>query len=121
MFSSRPSSFTIAVVDDFGLISSIKKGEDDLISLKNHFFFDSKQRRLYRNEEVIPLTSKKIRLIELLAKNKNHTVSNEQICMYVWNEMKSNSTLRSLIHRFRSVINDDIITNVNGVGYSINS
>jgi DNA-binding response OmpR family regulator len=60
-------------------------------------------------------------LIELLAKNKNHTVSNEQICMYVWNEIKSNSTLRSLIYRFRSIINDDIITNVNGVGYSINT
>ncbi len=110
---------TIKMVLKQDAISSIKKGEDDLISLKNHFFFDSKQRRLYRNEEVIPLTSKKTKLIELLAKNKNNTVSNEQICLYVWNELKSNSTLRSLIHRFRSAINDDIITNINGVGYGV--
>lgn len=95
--------------------------EVTLISLKNHFFFDTQHRRLYKDDQEIPLTSKKIRLIELLAKNRNNTVSNEQICMYVWNEMKSNSTLRSLVYRFRSVINDDIITNVNGVGYSINS
>jgi len=112
---------TIKVVLSQDFIPSEMKEETDLISLKNHFFFDAKHRCLYKDNQEIPLTSKKIRLIELLAKNKNHTVSNEQICMYVWNEMKSNSTLRSLIHRFRSVINDDIITNVNGVGYSISS
>ena len=112
---------TIKVVLSQNHIPSETKKEEDLISLKNHFFFDIKHKRLYKDDQEIPLTSKKIRLIELLAKNRNHTVSNEQICMYVWNEMKSNSTLRSLVHRFRSVINDDIITNVNGVGYSINS
>ncbi len=112
---------TIKVVLSQDYIPSKTKEEASLISLKNHFFFDAKRRRLYKNDQEIPLTSKKTRLIELLAKNRNHTVSNEQICMYVWNEMKSNSTLRSLIHRFRSVINDDIIINVNGVGYSIKS
>jgi len=97
--------------------------EDDknLIHLKNNFIFDSEHRRFYKGDKEIPLSLKKLKLIELLAKNKNHTVSNEQISMYVWDEMKSNSTLRSLIHRFRSVINDDIITNANGVGYSINT
>lgn len=92
---------------------------EDLIHLKNNFIFDSKHRLLYKGDREIPLSLKKLKLIELLAKNKNHTVSNEQISMYVWGEMKSNSTLRSLIHRFRSDINDDIITNANGVGYSI--
>ncbi|WP_295420293.1 response regulator [Sulfurovum sp.] len=95
--------------------------EMNLIPLKNNFVFDSEHRRLYKENKEVPLSSKKLKLIELLAKNKNHTVSNEQICLYVWNEMKSNSTLRSLIHRFRTVINDDIITNVNGVGYSIST
>lgn len=112
---------TIRVVLSQDHIPSETKTDKDLISLKNHFFFDTKHKRLYKNDHEIPLSPKKIRLIELLAKNKNNTVSNEQICMYVWNDIKSNSTLRSLIHRFRTVINDDIITNVNGVGYSINS
>ncbi len=93
----------------------------DLIHLKNDFIFDSKHRRFYKGDREIPLSLKKLKLIELLAKNKNHTVSNEQISMYIWDEMKSNSTLRSLIYRFRSDINDDIISNSNGVGYSINT
>ncbi len=97
--------------------------EKDLsqIQLKNNFVFNNQQQSLHKENKEIPLSSKKLRLIELLAKNKNTTVSNEQICMYVWGEMKSNSTLRSLIHRFRSVVGDDIITNVNGVGYSIST
>ncbi|WP_456402578.1 response regulator [Hydrogenimonas sp.] len=94
-------------------------GTDDLIELKNGFFFDTNRRRLIKNGKEIPLTSKKLRLIELLAKNKNSTVSNEQICLQVWSEIKSDNTLRSLIHRFRNAIGDDIITNVNGVGYSV--
>jgi len=93
--------------------------DPDLIQLKNNFSFNSKHRRLYKGDQEIPLSLKKLKLIELLAKNKNNTVSNEQISMYIWDEIKSNSTIRSLIYRFRSEINDDIITNANGVGYSI--
>ena len=95
--------------------------DPDLIHLKNNFIFDNKQRRLYKGDQEIPLSLKKLKLIELLAKNKNNTVSNEQISMYIWDEIKSNSTIRSLIYRFRSEINDDIISNANGVGYSINT
>ena len=97
------------------------KEEEEIIELKNGFSFDTKHRCLSKAGKEIPLTSKKLKLIELLAKNKNSTVSNEQICMQVWGEMKSNSTLRSLIFRFRSSICDDIITSINSVGYSVSS
>ncbi len=93
----------------------------DLIELKNGFFFDTSNRRLIKNGKEVPLTSKKLRLIELLAKNKNSTVSNERICLEVWSEIKSDNTLRSLIHRLRNAIGDDIITNVNGVGYTVSA
>jgi len=95
--------------------------ETGLIPLKRGFVFDSKRIALYRDGKEIPLTSKKLKFIELMAKNKNHMVSSEQICQHVWNEPKSSSTLRSLIYRFRSEIGDDIITNVSGAGYSITS
>ncbi len=92
-----------------------------LIELKHGFFFDTSNRRLIKNGKEVPLTSKKLKLIELLAKNKNSTVSNEQICLEVWREIKSDNTLRSLIHRFRNAVGDDIITNVNGVGYTVST
>ncbi len=97
------------------------KEEEEVIELKNGFFFDTKHRRLHKEGKEVPLPSKKLKLIEFLAKNKNSTVSNEEICMQVWGKLKSNSTLRSLIFRFRVTIGEDIITNVNGAGYNVSS
>ncbi len=92
---------------------------DDIIELKNGFIFDTGKRRLLKNGKEVPLTAKKLKLIELLAKNKNCTVSNEQICLEIWSEIKSDNTLRSLVHRFKNVVGEEIITNVNGVGYTV--
>jgi len=89
------------------------------ISLKHGFRFDREKRRLEKNGKEIPLTPKKLKLIELLALNKASVVSNEQIALHIWNEPKDNSTLRSLITRFHSTVGDDLITNVNGMGYTV--
>jgi len=89
------------------------------ILLKNGYAFDRTNRRLEKNGKVIPLTPKKLRLIEVLALNKPGVVSNEQLALHIWNAPKDNSTLRSLITRFHATIGDDLITNVNGIGYTI--
>ncbi len=112
------ATLKVALTHDGKVEEGLKNG---LIELKNGFFFDTLNHRLMKNGKEVPLTSKKLKLIELLAKNKNSTVSNEQICLEVWREIKSDNTLRSLIHRFRNAIGDDIITNVNGVGYTVSA
>ncbi|BDY12226.1 response regulator [Hydrogenimonas cancrithermarum] len=89
------------------------------IPLKNGFSFNKEKHRLEKDGKEIPLSEKKLKLIEILAANKNSIVSNEQLSMHIWSEPKSNSTLRSLINRFRTAVGDDIITNVNGVGYAV--
>lgn len=115
------ATIQVSLMQNQPMPQASSEAENSRIRLKHGFVFDSKERRLYKQGKEIPLSAKKLRLVELLARNRDHFISNEQICLYVWNEMKSNSTLRSLIHRFRSLINDDIITNVNGVGYSIHT
>lgn len=89
------------------------------VLLKDDFYFDFSTRHLYKNNIEIPLNEQKTNLIELLAKNKNTVVSNEQISMCIWGEIKSTSTLRSLIYRIRSIVDDNIILNINGIGYKI--
>ena len=91
------------------------------VRLKDGYVYDLRNRCLLREGKRVPLSPRKLKLIELLAKNRNSTVSNEQICLYVWNEAKSNSTLRSLIKRLRSELGDDLVVNVNGMGYTIAS
>jgi DNA-binding response OmpR family regulator len=89
------------------------------IVLQKGCVYDIKQNRFYKNDKEIPLAHKKLKLLQILIEHKNSRVSNEDICQYVWGEPKNDSTLRSLIHRIKTVIGEDIITNLNGQGYMI--
>lgn len=99
--------------------SNCNDNENLILHLANDFVFNRIDRRLYKHGQEIALSSKKLEFLELLAKNKHTTVSNEQICNALWGENKSVSTLRSLIYRIRSVVGSDIIENINGVGYKL--
>lgn len=90
-----------------------------IVQLQKDYSFDLDNCKLYKGNEEIPLAKKKRRLIEILAKNKNRSVSNEQICRHIWGNEQNYSTLRSLIYRIRAAIDEDLITNVNGLGYMI--
>lgn len=89
------------------------------VPLKNGYTFNTKQHRLFKEDKEIYLGKKPLKLIEILVKNKNVSVSNEQICTYIWGENKNDKTLRSLIYRIRSSISHDMIQNINGLGYKI--
>ncbi len=94
--------------------------EQETIELNKGYLFNTKLHRLFTRNREVPLGKKPLKLIELLAKNKNSSVSHEQICHYIWGENKSNATLRSLIHRIRNTVYNDFIVNINGLGYRIN-
>ena len=93
--------------------------EQENIPLKNGYSFNTKQHRLFKEDKEIHLGKKPLKLIEILVKNKNVSVSNEQICTYIWGENKNDKTLRSLIYRIRTAISHDMIQNINGLGYKI--
>ena len=93
--------------------------DSENIFLKDGYRYNTRLHRLFKGEEEVSLGKKPLKLIEILAKNKNISVSNEQICTYIWGEQKNGKTLRSLIHRIRSALNYDLIQNINGMGYKI--
>jgi len=97
----------------------ISKSDTEKIHLKNGYNFNLKQQRLFKENQEIPLGKKPLKLIEILAKNRSVSVSNEQLCSYIWGEYKNDRTLRSLIHRVRQLLDYDMIENVNGLGYKI--
>jgi len=92
---------------------------DEKIVLKNDFIYDVQHKRLMKNGMEVPLGKTKLRLVEILARNKNTSVSHEQLCAFVWGGQRSDETLRSLIHRIRGIIGNEMIKNINGVGYEI--
>ena len=96
-----------------------KEGSDDAVILKEGYVFYKKERKLEYDGRMVPLSEKKLRLLEILVENRGSVVPNEQLSLYIWGEPKSNSTLRSLINRFRNLVDDELVTNVNGIGYAI--
>lgn len=93
--------------------------EEDIIVLKDGYRYDMRSSRLMKENQEVLLCKKQLKLIEILAKNKNTIVSHEQICSFVWGENKSECTLRTLIHRIRSAVESDMIKNAHGRGYEI--
>lgn len=89
------------------------------ISLGDDYHFNSEQHRLFKENKEIELGKKPLKLIEILVKNKNVSVSNEQICNFIWGEEKNDRTLRSLIYRVRKLLGNKFIQNINGLGYKI--
>ena len=96
-----------------------KKQFPEVITLTHGFSFNTKVHRLCKNNQEVKLSKKALRLVELLVRNKNTSVSNEQIFHHVWGEIKSENTLRSLIHRIRCSVDENLIQNINGIGYMI--
>ena len=93
----------------------------DVIKLKNGYCFNMQTLTLNKADKHIPLTPGKSKLIEILVKNLDTIVPHNQISNFIWGEPREASTLRSLVYRTKQAIGEDLINNVNGVGYSINS
>jgi DNA-binding response OmpR family regulator len=90
------------------------------IILNKVYRFSFINRELYHYNKLISLTPKQIKLIELLLKNRHHTVSTEEIAYTVWeSDSISSSTIRTLIYSLRKILPSIKITNHSKMGYSI--
>ncbi len=91
------------------------------IPLQHGYGFDLRHDRLVQDGSIVPLSQTMLKMIRLLSSNHDNVIPTETLSTYIWNEQKSNSTLRSLINRFRKTVDEEIIINVNGVGYLLKS
>ncbi len=110
---------TVKMVLKKGQSSSDEETHD--IYLDKGFVFDRKKHLLRNAKRIIPLSPRKLQLIEILAVNKNSIVSNEQLNLAIWGESGNDNNLRSLISRFKEQIGEEIIINANGLGYMVTS
>ncbi len=107
------------------VLSKVKKQslikQVSLIKLKNNFYYDIQTSTLSKAGNQIHLTPVKSKLVEILVKHLNKSLSHAFICQYVWGEYRDTSTLRSLVYRTKQSTKEELISNINGVGYSITS
>ena len=68
------------------------------------------------------LTKKEIQIFEYLLKNKNRTVSIDELALNIWtyDDRPSDSTIRTYIKNFRKILGEDSIKTIKGMGYRFN-
>ncbi|MEG1009385.1 MAG: response regulator transcription factor [Clostridia bacterium] len=98
--------------------------EDEELKYKN-LKINIKSRKTYIDDYEIKLTKKEFAILEYLMKNINKTISQEELIDHVWDnsvDMFSNAVrvhINSLRKKLKVKLDEDIIKNVVGVGYII--
>jgi len=105
---------------DIRINNIFNKTITDIVKIDNNYSFDLLNQELLYNNEPVKLRKKENRLLEILIKNRNKTVSTQDIIDFVWeNEFKDNYPLRQLVSGLKKKIPDlkNNIKSINRVGY----
>ncbi len=104
------------------MINCLKKIKSiSCISLDTNLTYNLNSNELFFNDEKLSLGKKENLLLNLLLKNKDRTISRDELEYAVWNEtIVSDSSIKNLIGILRKKIGKEKIVNILGVGWKIN-
>jgi DNA-binding response OmpR family regulator len=104
-------------------IENIVENEVNQICLSNGFTYSSKEKKIYLNEKVIPLTRKEEKVLEVLVNKINTPVQIEEFYKIIWNTDTLSASrlcsLRNFIKAIRDKTTHNLIKSVSGQGYMI--
>lgn len=102
-------------------INRILSSKQSTIKVKNITFnFDKME--VFKNDEIINLTSLETKILYLLFTNINKVVKREYLIEYIWNLTGNDindNTITVYLKRIREKLGIDIIKTVKGIGYRI--
>ena len=75
----------LSFLQDHPEIENCKQNKDSIISLPGLEIYP-RQRRVYRNEQEIPLTKTEYEILLYLFQNSNHVLTHSQIYERIWQE-----------------------------------
>lgn len=103
------------IIDDITKVNNFSIFNQDI-------YYDKNQLVLIENGNIIKLTKKEIKLIELFTTQNNIIINKEDLFTNIWeNDIEYNLTkLSSLITRLNNKLNKKLIISKYGLGYKIN-
>ena len=124
---ARAYSYLLKPYRDIEIVSTIKMAlkqkrkiveeEVPTVVCKNGYsYLTDSSKLLHYGEEVI-LSGKVKELLDLLVLNRGTAVSYAQISMNLWNEEQNMNTLRAIVHRLKTQLNDLDLHSVSKIGY----
>ncbi len=95
-----------------------------IVVIDEELKWDKELKQIYQNDQIVKLTKKETKLLELLLKYAEKTLSVEGILNYLWSDDDNNApdiaNLKNIISRLRKKIPTIDIENVYGFGYRVN-
>ena len=102
-------------------VKNIDSNKSNIINLKNGFVYDYYNKSLFKDNTIISLTKKELLFLDFLIKNHDSSMSYEEINSNIWNGSMTNDSLRSLVKELRKKTYKELIKNVSGIGYRIDT
>ncbi len=95
--------------------------DDVQVKLSDRYCYDTKNFLLLEEGKDISLSRTEKRILETLIKHRGSVVSIEQFQDEVWGEYMDPANIRVQINKLRKKMSDEIIHNVRGLGYKIDT
>ena len=92
----------------------------NIFKFDDNSYFDTFNKVLIVENNIVKLRAKEILFLELLIKNKNRYVSYEEIESYVWfDNIMTKDALKTLVKNLKTKLSKNIIENLTNIGYKI--
>jgi DNA-binding response OmpR family regulator len=92
----------------------------NIIKISNDTIFDTYNKTLVKNEEIVKLRTKELDLLSFLIKNKTRFVTYQEIENEIWIDSgMSKDALKTVIKNLKSKLPQNSISNLSGTGYKI--
>lgn len=125
------TKYLVKPFDGFELLSALQLAVDEInnyniISIKSlelgeNYHWDFKEQELTLNDQVIRLTPKEKKILNILFSNLNATITYDTLLMDVWDDYEHYSidTLKTMMKNIRKKLPKDLIQNVYATGYKV--
>ena len=121
-YLTKPITFNELENSLFSAIDEIQSNTLYFYYIDKNIKYDISHRVLYCNNIIQKLSSNETNLLELFIKNRDRTLTKEEIKNFIWDDSyyATDTALKSLLHKMRQKIGKDSIKNVSGIGYYLN-
>jgi len=96
------------------------KSINTIFNLGESFYYDAKNKMVYKKSVPVKLTKKELLLLELLLKNRNGVVGLDMIEQNIYEESVTADAIRMVVVGLRKKIYSKLIENLKGLGYRLN-
>lgn len=97
--------------------------KQELLDITENVKFNTQTNELIKDNEIIPLNFKELRLLKFFLQNSDELLIHERILENVWDydEEPSDNSLRTYIKNLRKIVGKDKIVSLKKLGYRFNS